>query len=94
VGESAVAYELRRKKSTPDGIRRIAEELIENSFTALLSQTRSRAEAVHAIRKSHKEVRAALRLVRYDLGEKYFRVDDAAFRSAPSPCPKCVMPTW
>jgi hypothetical protein len=94
VDESAVAYELRRKKSTPDGIRRIAEELIEDSFTALLSQTLSRAEAVRAIRKPRKEVRATPRLVRYDLGEKYFRVDDAAFRRAPSSCPKCVMPTW
>ena len=66
----------------PHGIRRIITERIKDSLKVLHSKTGFQDEAVHTIRRELKEARAALRLVRYDVGDNLFRQEDATIRDA------------
>jgi|WetSurMetagenome_2_1015567.scaffolds.fasta_scaffold35266_3 CHAD domain-containing protein len=80
-----MSFELDRKESVPNGIRRIIAEQIEDSLKTLRRKTGTSAEAIHTVRKQLKEVRAALRLVRYEVGEDLFRRENAIFRDATQP---------
>lgn len=80
-----MSFELHKKEPVPEGIRRIVAERIQNSLKSLQRKTGSRDEAVHAVRKQLKEVRAALRLVRYEVGENLFRKKNTTFRNATQP---------
>lgn len=80
-----MAFKLGRKESTSDGIRRIVTELIEDALKALQSKSSSRDEAIHTARKQLKEIRAALRLVRYEVGENLFRQENSTFRDVARP---------
>jgi CHAD domain-containing protein len=83
--EITVPIELSRKESIPNGIRRIVTERIKTSLKTLDSKTGFHDQAVHAVRRHLKEARAALRLVRFDLGESYFRQENTFIRSATRP---------
>jgi CHAD domain-containing protein len=80
-----LAYKLGRKEFASDGIKRIAAELIEGALKALKSKNSPHDEDVHTVRKHLKQVRAALRLVRYDVGEKLFRLENSIFRDVTRP---------
>jgi len=82
-----MAFELKRKESVPDGIRRITCERIDRAIEVLDGNGRKlvRDEAVHEARKRFKEVRGALRLVRDELGNKQFDRENRTFRDAGRP---------
>ena len=80
-----MAYKLGRKESAAAGIKRIVAEQIENSLKAAQRKTNPNDDAVHTLRKRLKQVRAALRLVRDDMGENLFRQENAVFRDAARP---------
>lgn len=82
-----MAYELKRKETVSDGIRRIACERIEKALEVLDGSPRRSLgdEAVHNARKRFKQVRGALRIVRKELGAKRFDRENRTFRNSGRP---------
>ena len=64
-------YRLTKSESVPQGIIRIVRDQIGRAVRELTDPALDRHEAVHQVRKRFKKVRAALRLVRAELGETY-----------------------
>lgn len=89
-----MAFELKAKESVSDGIRRNVRREIENALNHLGAKMRPHQrgawenEAVHEVRKCFKKVRAALRLVREDLGDDVYREENWCFRDAARPLTK------
>jgi CHAD domain-containing protein len=72
-------YRLKQGEPVPEGIARIARGRIDHAIDALTDATE---EGVHEARKDMKKLRALLRLVRGDIGEKTFRRESTCFRDA------------
>jgi CHAD domain-containing protein len=76
-------YRLKQGEPVPEGVARIARGRIDHAMDALNGDAGDDPEeAVHDARKDMKKLRALLRLVRGELGEKTFRRESAAFRDA------------
>lgn len=86
-----MAFQLKAKESVSDGItRNVRHELekVQGLAGAKLKpheRGTGQTEAVHEIRKCFKKVRAALRLVREELGDDMYREENWAFRDAARP---------
>jgi CHAD domain-containing protein len=86
-----MSFELKRKETVPDGIRRVVCERIDVAVGALDAkrgkQRRNRIgdAAVHEARKRFKQVRGALRMVRKELGGREFDRENRTFRDAGRP---------
>jgi CHAD domain-containing protein len=78
-----MAFQLKRKESVSDGVKRSVRREIEKALDEL--RTRDQDEAVHEARKAFKKVRAALRLVRDELGDRVYRKENFFFRDAARP---------
>ena len=84
-----MAFQLKAKESVSDGIRRNVRRQIEKALNRLGAESKphqrdaSKDEATHKdVRKCFKKVRAALRLVREDLGDDVYREENWCFRDA------------
>jgi CHAD domain-containing protein len=73
------AFRLKQDEAVPDGVRRIARGRIDHAIDALADASE---EGVHDARKDMKKLRALLRLVRGEVGEKVFRREAGTFRDA------------
>ena len=73
------AFRLKQDETIPDGVRRIARGRIDHAIEALADASE---EGVHDARKDMKKLRALLRLVRGEVGEKVFRREADTFRDA------------
>ena len=86
-----MAFQLSAKESVSDGITRNVRRQIEKALKHLGAKGKpsqrgvSQNEAVHEVRKCFKRVRAALRLVREDLGDDVYREENWCFRDAARP---------
>src|ERR671911_3201873 len=79
----SMKYRFVAGETVTEGLRRIARGRIDHALDELRGETDSSpSEAVHEARKDTKKLRALLRLVRYDIGEKAYRRESAAFRDA------------
>ncbi|HEX4752274.1 MAG TPA: CHAD domain-containing protein [Solirubrobacterales bacterium] len=78
------AYRLRDDEEAGAGVRRVIVGRLEKAAERLRepSDGDALAEAIHGARKDLKKARAALRLVREDLGEKTFKQENRALRDA------------
>lgn len=78
-----MAFELQRKESLRQGLRRIAQEQLQGA----LEQARQlpRDEAIHDARKRLKRVRAVLQLVQPAVKKSLRRSEDAALRDVARP---------
>lgn len=77
------AYRLKRKEGTADGLRRIARGRVEKAGARLDDVGDEQlADAIHGARKDLKKVRAILRLLRGELGEKRFKAENRRYRDA------------
>ncbi|HSS32761.1 MAG TPA: CHAD domain-containing protein [Solirubrobacterales bacterium] len=77
------AYRLKRKEGAADGLRRIARGRVKKATERLRDPSDEElAEAIHGARKDLKKVRAVLRLLREELGQKRFKAEDQRFRDA------------
>jgi CHAD domain-containing protein len=72
-------YRLGRGEPVPEGVARIARGRIDHAIDALADASE---EGVHDARKDMKKLRALLRLVRGEIGEKTFRRESDCFRDA------------
>jgi CHAD domain-containing protein len=78
---SARAFRLDPWAPVPDEVRRVARGRLEHALDELRGNTDStREEAVHEARKDMKKLRALLRLVRGELGERVYSAENACFR--------------
>ena len=73
------AFRLEQDEAIPDGVRRVARGRIDHAIEALAEASE---EGVHEARKDMKKLRALLRLVRGELGDKVFRREADTFRDA------------
>jgi CHAD domain-containing protein len=86
-----MAFQLSAKESVSDGITRNVRRQIEKALKHLGAKSKpsqrgvSQNEAVHEVRKCFKRVRAALRLVREELGDDVYREENWCFRDAARP---------
>jgi CYTH domain-containing protein/CHAD domain-containing protein len=78
------AYRLHEDEDAAAGIRRVIVGRLEKATERLreLDDGDALAEAIHGARKDLKKARAALRLVREELGEKTFKRENRALRDA------------
>jgi CHAD domain-containing protein len=77
------AFRLKEGEPVPEGIRRIAGGRIDDALDELRGKSDSGPEeAVHEARKDMKKLRALLRLVRGEIGEKTYRRENDCFRDA------------
>lgn len=75
-----MSYQLRQSETLGDNLRRICRKQIEEAIAVAQGQKQSRDTPVHATRKHLKKTRAALRLVRKEIGRGLFREQDHCLR--------------
>ena len=86
-----MAFQLKPKESVGDGITRNVRRQLEKALKHLGAKSNapqrgaSATEAVHEVRKRFKKVRAALRLVRDELGDDVYREENWSLRDAARP---------
>jgi CHAD domain-containing protein len=86
-----MAFQLSATESLSDGITRNVKRQIEKALKHLSAKGKphrrgtSQSEAVREVRKCFKRVRAALRLVREDLGDDVYQEENWSFRDAARP---------
>jgi CHAD domain-containing protein len=78
-----MAFHLKSNESVKQGITRAVKREIEKAFQQL--HAKEKTETAHEVRKCFKKVRAALRLVRDDLGEDAYHEENFALRDAARP---------
>jgi CHAD domain-containing protein len=78
-----MAYRLKRREGLATGVRRIVADELERAIDELEGRgSEDEVTAVHEARKHLKKSRAAIRLVRYDLGADLQRSENTALRDA------------
>jgi CHAD domain-containing protein len=76
-------FRLKDGEAVPPGIARVARGRIDHALDELRGKSDSSPEeAVHEARKDMKKLRALLRLVRGEVGDKTYRRESDAFRDA------------
>src|SRR5215510_5685872 len=75
-----MSYQLRHSQTLGDNLRRICREQIEGAIAVAKGENESRDTPVHETRKHLKKTRAALRLVRKEIGRGLFREQDHCLR--------------
>ena len=75
-----MSYQLRRSQTLGDNLRRICRKQIEGAIAVAKGEKESRDTPVHETRKHLKKTRAALRLVRKEIGRGLFREQDHCLR--------------
>jgi CHAD domain-containing protein len=77
-----MAFKLKKKESEDEGIRRVAHERAEDALELLRDEDADPVAAVHEARKDMKKVRATLKLVRPEIGDRVYRRENGRFRDA------------
>ncbi len=81
-----MSFQLKADESVPKGVKRLVGKEIDDAVEALRPRGKGdRDEAVHDARKRLKKVRAALRLVRDEVGEDVYRAENVCFRDLARP---------
>jgi CHAD domain-containing protein len=75
-----MSYELRRDETLCDNLRRICQKQIEGAIAVATGEEKPSDTPVHEMRKHLKKARAALQLVRKEIGRGLFRQADCALR--------------
>lgn len=77
-----MGYRFKEHETVPDGIKRIALELIDKAIEQTKPQNKNRDKAIHDTRVTFKKLRALLRLTRVKHNVETFSHEDACFRDA------------
>lgn len=77
-----MAYRLKVYETVPEGIKRIADEQIDQALSQLRGHGSHQGKAVHEARKRFKMIRALLRLVKGKLGRHTYQQENSCFRNA------------
>src|SRR5437868_97273 len=77
-----MGYRFKEHETVPDGIKRIALELIDKAIEQTKPQGKNWDKVIHDTRVIFKKLRALLRLTRMKNNAETFRHEDACFRNA------------
>jgi CHAD domain-containing protein len=75
-----MAFWIKADESLGQGLRRIANELIDDCLVRLASPDAVTPDDIHAIRKNCKKQRAILRMMRRELGNRRYRRENRFYR--------------
>src|SRR5215831_10844725 len=75
-----MSYQLRHGQSLGDNLRRICRKQIKRAIEVATNEKKTEDSPVHETRKCLKKARAALRLVRKEIGRGLFREQDHCLR--------------
>ena len=75
-------YRLKRGESAPEGVRRMAAEQLDKALEHLACQDGKRDKHIHEARKATKRLRALVRLVRRELGDEVYALENQCYRDA------------
>ncbi|MCY4604726.1 MAG: CHAD domain-containing protein [Gemmatimonadetes bacterium] len=75
-------YRLKRGESVPEGVRRMAAEQLDKALEHLACQDGKRDKHIHEARKATKRLRALMRLVRRELGDEVYALENQCYRDA------------
>ena len=73
-----MAFQLEATESVRRGVKRLVAKQLDNALEELGAPNRD--EVVHEIRKRFKRIRAVLRLVRDELGDKVYRQENGCWK--------------
>ena len=73
-------YRLKRGENVPEGVRRMAAAQIDKALEHLGCQDGERDKHVHEARKVTKRLRALVRLIRHDLGDEAYALENQCYR--------------
>ncbi len=76
-----MSYELKHDQTLGDNLRRICRKQIEAAIAVAAGEKKSSDTPVHEVRKHLKKARAALRLIRKEIGHGLFREQDRCLRN-------------
>ncbi|MCU0406621.1 MAG: CHAD domain-containing protein [Ignavibacteriaceae bacterium] len=77
-----MSYCLENNETLSFGLKRIVLELIDKSVFNLSKGNGSFNEDVHDTRKNFKKIRTVLRLIRSEIGEEKYKIENAFYRDA------------
>ncbi|HSW55750.1 MAG TPA: CHAD domain-containing protein [Ignavibacteriaceae bacterium] len=77
-----MSYRLENNETLSFGLKRIVLELIDKSVFNLAKSNGSFNEDVHDTRKNFKKVRTVQRLIRSDIGEESYQMENSFYRDA------------
>lgn len=77
-----MGYRLENNETLSFGLKRIVLELIDKSVFNFSKGNGSFNEDIHDTRKNFKKIRTVLRLIRTDLGEESFQLENVFYRDA------------
>lgn len=77
-----MAYRLEAHENVSTGTRRVLLERVHEAQDDLTNPKKDRNKGVHDARKNFKRLRAALRLIRGEIGEEAYQRENAQFRDA------------
>src|SRR6266480_4266132 len=75
-----MSYQLKHGQTLGDNLRRICRKQIEGAIAITTGEKKTSDTPVHEVRKHLKKARAALRLVRKEIGHGLFREQDRCLR--------------
>ena len=75
-------YRLKQSESVSEGMRRMAAEQLYRGLEYLGCQDGERDKHIHEARKATKRLRALVRLVRRDLGDEVYALENQCYRGA------------
>ena len=75
-------YRLKQSESVPEGVRRMATEQLDKAVEHLGCPDGKRDEHIHEARKAIKRLRALVRLVRCDLADGVYALENQCYRDA------------
>ena len=75
-----MSYQLKHGQTLGDNLRRICRKQIEGAIAITTGEKKASDTPVHGVRKHLKKARAALRLVRKEIGHGLFREQDRCLR--------------
>src|SRR5882724_5611014 len=76
-----MSYELKHDQTLGDNLRRICRKQIEAAIAVAAGEKKASDTPVHEVRKHLKKARAALRLIRKEIGHGLFREQDRCLRN-------------
>ena len=75
-------YRLKQSESVSEGVRRMAAAQLDRALDYLGRQDGERDKHIHEARKATKRLRALVRLVRRDLGDEVYSLENQCYRGA------------
>lgn len=75
-----MGYQLKHKENLGEGLKRISKEQLEKAIHNIDNADQIEHKVVHDVRKRFKKIRAVIRLIRDNLGNKLYQEENSFYR--------------